>query len=245
MGDKGTSKGMAKMIITLGVAVALLCNFGDAWTSRRIEESSLQMANAAPERENQGETDQLSDPLLVVVNETIALPEDWEFFPFLVDDEVVDRRMAKDLLQMVKAAEQDGVWLWVASGYRSRERQQFLFQKAVEENERQGMGEEEARASAMKTLALPGHSEHETGLAVDFNDVSGEFANTKAYDWLQQNGPKYGFVQRYREEKRFITGVEEESWHYRYVGKEAAQEMEQLHMCLEEYVQYQKERQEG
>ena len=245
MGDKGTSKGMAKMIITLGVAVALLCNFGDVWTSRRIEESSLQMANAALEQENLMETDQLSDPLLVVVNETIALPEDWEFLPFLVDDEVVDRRMAKDLLQMVKAAEQDGVWLWVASGYRSRERQQFLFQKAVEERVRQGMEEEEARASTMKTLALPGHSEHETGLAVDFNDVSGEFTNTKAYDWLQQNGSKYGFVQRYREEKSSITGVEEESWHYRYVGKEAAQEMEQLHMCLEEYVQYQKERQEG
>ena len=243
MGEKTSSKGAAGMVIALGIAVALLCNWGGSLEGERLKMEIVQesaLANGVPQQNAFQDYEQLSDPMLVLVNEEVPLPESWGFLPFLVDDEVVDRRMAQDLLSMVQAAEKDGVWLWVASGYRSRERQQVLLDNLIQENREAGMEEEQARKDALKTVALPGHSEHETGLAVDFNDVSQQFADTEAYRWLQEHGPEFGFVQRYREGKSSVTGVEEESWHYRYVGKENAQEMERLGLCLEEYVLYRK-----
>lgn len=243
MDNQVSSKGVAIAVIALGVGVSLLCDIGGSAANRHIVERVIQeetLANALPEQELFVGYEQLSDPLCVLVNGEVALPEDWEFIPFLVDDEVVDRRMAEDLSSMMQAAAEDNVWLWVASGYRSRERQQWILETAIENYRQAGMGEKEAETEALKTIALPGHSEHETGLAIDFNQVSGDFAETEAYRWLQEHGAEYGFVQRYRAEKVSITGVEEESWHYRYVGKKAAQEMERLDMCLEEYVLYRK-----
>lgn len=243
MENQAPSKGVAMAVIALGVGIALLCDFGGIVTGRQIVENEIReetLANALPEQGMFAGYEQLSNPLCVLVNGEVPLPEDWEFLPFLVDDEVVDRRMARDLSDMVRAAAEDNVWLWVASGYRSRERQRWILETAIEENRQTGMGEKEAETEALKTIALPGHSEHETGLAVDFNQVSGDFANTEAYRWLREHGADYGFVQRYRAEKVSITGVEEESWHYRYVGKQAAQEMERLDLCLEEYVLYRK-----
>ena len=88
------------------------------------------------------------------------------------------------------------------------------------------MEEAEARQDALRTVALPGRSEHQTGLAVDFNDVSQNFQRTEAYQWLQRHGTEYGFVQRYQKEKESVTGVSEEPWHYRYVGRAHAGRME-------------------
>lgn len=243
MVKESSAKGPAGMIIALCVMVAVLCNFGGSVTGRRIVADTARetaLANALPDQEGFQGYQQLDDPLLVLVNGEVSLPEDWGFLPFLVDDEVVDRRMAEDLSQMLHDAEAEDVWLWVASGYRSRERQQALLDQAVQENRKAGMGEEKALEDALKTLAKPGHSEHETGLALDFNDVSPGFAGTKASSWLKAHAWKYGFVQRYEGDKADVTGVEEESWHYRYVGRDNAKEMERLDLCLEEYVLYRK-----
>ena len=126
--------------------------------------------------------------------------------------------------------------LWVASAYRGEERQGVLFEREVEKNLKAGMEEAEARQDALRTVALPGRSEHQTGLAVDFNDVSQNFQRTEAYQWLQRHGAEYGFVQRYQKEKESVTGVSEEPWHYRYVGRAHAGRMEKGKLCLEEYV---------
>ena len=103
------------------------------------------------------------------------------------------------------------------------------------------MSQEEAQELSLRTIARPGYSEHHTGLAVDLNDVSDNFEETEAYRWLQAHSADYGFVQRYRQDKVDITGIDNESWHYRYVGVEHAQEMNRLDLCLEEYVEYLKE----
>lgn len=243
MAQRASGNGAAGMIIGLCVLVAALCDFGGSVTGRRAAENSAKetaLANALPQNEVFQEYQQLTDPLLVLVNGEVPVPEKWEFIPFLVDDEVVDRRMAEDLSAMVHDAEADGVWLWVASGYRSRQRQQALVDQAVRENLEAGMGDEEAAADALKTLARPGHSEHETGLAVDFNDVSSGFAGTEACRWLKAHAWEYGFIRRYEESKKEVTGVEGESWHYRYVGRKHAKEMKDLDLCLEEYVLYRK-----
>ena len=97
---------------------------------------------------------------------------------------------------------------------------------------------EKAYEDARITIQAPGYSEHHTGLAVDFNDVEDDFRETEAYTWLQEHAAEYGFVERYPKGKESITGIDYEPWHYRYVGKEHAQRMNELNMCLEEYVAF-------
>ncbi len=188
--------------------------------------------------EKAAENRQLSDPLLVLVNDWTPLPEDWQVTPRMVGDEQVDLRMYDDLMAMFDAAGKDEVWFWVASGYRSVEQQEGILDSAVRENLDCGMTEEEAAKEALRTIARPGYSEHHTGLAVDLNDVSDDFEETEAYRWLSEHGAEYGFVQRYKKDKVSVTGIDNESWHYRYVGKKHAREMERLDFCLEEYVEY-------
>ena len=75
-------------------------------------------------------------------------------------------------------------------------------------------------------------------MALDINSASSSFANTNAYKWLCENAEDYGFVQRYTAEKQSKTGIIPESWHWRFVGINAAKEMNELGYCLEEYVEY-------
>lgn len=181
---------------------------------------------------------QKDESLLVLVNGNNPLPEDWSYTPVMIGEEQVDERIYDPLSAMIDAAAEEGITLWVASGYRSTQDQEAILSRAVENRQNQGMGEQEALENALRTIARPGYSEHHTGLAVDFGDVSREFEFTDAYGWLSAHSAEYGFVQRYKTEKSHITGIDNESWHYRYVGKEQAEEMERLDMCLEEYVDY-------
>ena len=80
-------------------------------------------------------------------------------------------------------------------------------------------------------MTLPGTSEHQLGIAVD---ISG--AVYAIYPWLQENSWKYGFIMRYPPDKTAITGISGEEWHYRYVGVDAATEMHERNLCLEEYL---------
>lgn len=187
------------------------------------------------------EFQQLSDPFLVLVNDEVPLPDNWEVTPSFIGDETVDTRIYNKLSAMFQAAADDGVDLWVCSGYRSVEDQEKVLNREVELHMNEGMSEDEARQLSLRTIARPGHSEHHTGFVVDLNDVSDNFEETDAYQWLNRHAAEYGFVQRYRTDKVDITGIDNESWHYRYVGVGNAQEMERLDMCLEEYVQYLKD----
>ena len=90
----------------------------------------------------------------------------------------------------------------------------------------------------MQTINKPGTSEHNLGLAIDFNYVNYNFDQTKGFKWLKDNAENYGFVLRYDKEKEDITKVIYEPWHWRYVGKENAIKMNELNMCLEEYIEY-------
>lgn len=85
---------------------------------------------------------------------------------------------------------------------------------------------------AKQWVAVPGYSEHQLGLAVDINA-----ATYDVYFWLQENSYKYGFIFRYPAGKTDITGTAEEVWHYRYVGVEAATEIYERGICLEEYLE--------
>ena len=99
-----------------------------------------------------------------------------------------------------------------------------------------GYSQREAEHEAEKWVAKPGTSEHELGLAVDIN-AEGQTDGNRLYQWLAEHSWKYGFILRYPAEKEEITGIDYEPWHFRYVGKQAAKEMYEQDLCLEEYVQ--------
>ena len=94
---------------------------------------------------------------------------------------------------------------------------------------------EKADELAREYVAEPGTSEHELGLAVDIN-AGGETDSWTLYDWLAEHAHEYGFILRYPEDKTLITGINYEPWHYRYVGKDAAEEIYERGITLEEYL---------
>ena len=121
---------------------------------------------------------------------------------------------------------------FVASGYRTQEKQQSLYDEKIQEYRAQGYSAEEAVRQAQRWVAVPGTSEHQLGIAVDINGAVWE-----VYPWLQANSYKYGFIFRYPGEKTSLTGTAEEVWHYRYVGVEAAAQIYERGLCLEEYLE--------
>lgn len=176
---------------------------------------------------------------LLLVNENNPLPDDFEVDLVYYGEKQVDERIYDALSQMIADCTAAGGTLWVASGYRSVETQETVLARAVSNRMADyGMTEEEATENALLTIAYPGCSEHHTGLAVDFNYVNSAFEDSVAFAWLQENAENYGFILRFPEDKEDITMISYEPWHYRYVGVEAAIEMNDLGMCLEEYIEY-------
>ncbi len=129
----------------------------------------------------------------------------------------------------------------VTSAYRSYDSQKEIFDGDVEKLMKKGYSKEEAIAIERKDTAYPGESEHQTGLAVDMHNMSSAqqaFANTYEAQWLAENCWKFGFILRYMPDKEDITTYVYEPWHFRYVGRYHAQRIYELHMCLEEYIEY-------
>ncbi len=134
----------------------------------------------------------------------------------------VQSTIEQPLKHMFAAAEDDGIELMLSSAYRSVSDQQQLYESFVAK---------QGQAMADLYVAKPGTSEHHTGLAVDFATASAACESDSdkcslsqaAANWLRENGPRYGFIQRYPEGKQPITGVAFEPWHYRYLGVPLAQ----------------------
>lgn len=173
---------------------------------------------------------------LVLVNSEVQLPESFSLKTRAFDGVEVNAVMYEALCMMMDAARADGCNLWLASGYRSIEKQEEILNRAVQNRMKDGLTEEAAYRDALKTIQRPGHSEHHTGLAVDFNDVSYTFEDSFEYVWLKENAAKFGFVERYPKDKEEVTGIAFEPWHFRYVGTEHAERMVLLGVCLEEYL---------
>lgn len=149
--------------------------------------------------------------------------------------------MYDELVQMLSDGSTDGRDFVVSSGYRSPTYQQRLWDETIRDWIRLGMSEEEAIKETSKSLAYPGESEHATGLAVDivaldYQDLDSQQQYTRESIWLRENCHKYGFILRYPEGKEDITGIEYESWHFRYVGKEIATCIMENGITLEEFM---------
>lgn len=138
-------------------------------------------------------------------------------------------------LEMWESAnDETGIWLMVNSSYRD-----YASQKEVYDNY---ASSKKSEKYADSIAARPGHSEHETGLALDiFTKTSSNkntFKDTDAFVWLKENSYKYGFILRYPSDKVDITGYDFESWHYRYVGKDIAQYIYDNNITFDEYYAY-------
>lgn len=183
------------------------------------------------------------DSLTVMVNKQYKLPENYKPSDLVYPDvrfifsEKIEKRMmrrtaAKALEEMFAGAKNDGVHLAGVSAYRSEKTQTTLFNNYVARD-----GEEKARTYS----AVPGHSEHQTGLSIDISGSDGKcaaescFAGTKEAEWLAAHAAEYGFIIRYPEGKQSITGYMYEPWHVRYVGKEMAADIAARDITLEEY----------
>ena len=186
---------------------------------------------------------EITDWKLRLANYDNLLPEDFEVELANIDNskdpKQFDARAVKYLKDMINAMKKDGnTKIWCQSTYRSVKRQKELYDASVQKYLKQGKTQEEADKLTLEYINKPGGSDHNLGLAVDFNYVDNSFAKTSEYKWLLKNAENYGFILRYPEDKEDKTKIAYESWHWRYVGEENAKRMNELNMCLEEYVEY-------
>jgi zinc D-Ala-D-Ala carboxypeptidase len=181
---------------------------------------------------------------LALVNKLYGLPEDYipndlkrpdVTFPFGDQDlekSLLRKEAADALEEMFEGAKNEGIELYAISGYRSYERQDNLYVSEVSK-----VGEEKAA----QVVAVPGTSEHQTGLAMDISSKSAglrlneQFGHTEEGRWLAENAHKYGYILRYPKGKEDITGYMYEPWHFRYVGVKAAEEIYKNQLTMEEY----------
>ncbi len=174
---------------------------------------------------------------LILVNRDNYIPDDYKVeLTELSNGQKVDSRIYPKLQEMFDEARKEGLGLFVAAGYRTWEKQQELLDEKIREYENEGKTKKEAEKLAKEWVAVPGTSEHQLGIAVDINADTGISTRDEVYGWLSKNSYKYGFIQRYPADKKDITGVINEPWHYRYVGEKAAEKMHFQGICLEEYI---------
>ena len=183
-----------------------------------------------------------NDEYLVLVNKEHSLEENYEpndlvipNIPLQTSSDMtahVRYQVAVELENMFNDAKKDGINLIGISGYRSCDYQTTVYNDAVAN---------EGVVAADSYVAHPGHSEHQTGLSIDilsseYSTLDEGFENTEAFKWLSENINSYGFIIRYPKGKEDITGYSYEPWHLRYVGKNAAKEITENQLTLEEYL---------
>lgn len=182
-------------------------------------------------------SEEADNPELTLVNDDNHIPDNWDVeLTTLSNGEQVASLIYPDLQEMFDDMRADGIYPFVRAGYRSDNEQKRVLNEKTDAYMAEGYSKSRARELALETVALPGTSEHELGLAVDINAVEGKSDSEEVYSWLAENAYRYGFIMRYPEDKTDITGKDYEPWHYRYVGKEAAKEMYNSGECLEEYL---------
>ena len=204
---------MKVLVITLlmiGLVMSLFILVND-----QVNQSNNQLiaANKVKTNQNKSANSVVKDELLTLVNFENTIPKDWKVdLVQLNNGQSVDRRIYDDLIAMLQSAKSEGLNPLICSSYRTNEKQEQLYQNKVSEYLSQGYSKVEASDKAAFWVARPGTSEHQLGLAVDIVSTKNQ-----RLDRSQEN-------------------TVEQQWHYRYVGKEHAKKINELGVCLEEYV---------
>lgn len=186
------------------------------------------------------------DWALYVIGNNNPLPGDFTVeIKTVAGERTLDKRCADYAIQMLNDAKSQNVGLYVTSAYRSIQYQADNLQNYISRLMAQGYTEEEATKQAHKEIALPGHSEHNAGLALDIvsddywsnhSDLDESFDKLPQYEWLVNNSWKYGFILSYPKGKENITGFIYEPWHYRFVGLEHAKKIHEVYEATGEFL---------
>jgi len=179
---------------------------------------------------------------LFLVNLWNKLPDNFTVdLTYLKSGHAVDSRAYPDLQDMMDDCRAAGLSPLICSSYRTYEKQVTLYDNQVAKYLAKGYTQDQAEKEAAMWVAIPGTSEHHTGLALDIVSLDYQYLdekqeNTPEQQWLLENSYLYGWILRYPPEKVDLTGIAYEPWHYRYVGKEVAKEIHDAGICLEEYL---------
>lgn len=189
----------------------------------------------------------LADPLMVLVNHTSKMPDDYTFDTkecgsATAVNKTLQTVACDTFLEMQKAAAADGVTVWMQSGYRSVKYQTSLYERKTKYYLDKGYDNATAREKAAAVVNPPGYSEHNCGLAADLNSpehtgLDEGFEKTAAFRWLCEHAGDYGFILRYPKDAEDKTEIIYEPWHWRYVGVENAAKINASGLCFEEYIE--------
>ena len=189
----------------------------------------------------------LADPLMVLVNHTSKMPDDYTFDTKECGSATAVNKTLQTVacdafLSMQKAAAADGVTVWMQSGYRSVKYQTSLYERKTKYYLDKGYDNATAREKAAAVVNPPGYSEHNCGLAADLNSpehtgLDEGFEKTAAFRWLCEHAGDYGFILRYPKDAEDKTEIIYEPWHWRYVGVENAAKINASGLCFEEYIE--------
>ena len=189
----------------------------------------------------------LADPLMVLVNHTSKMPDDYTFDTKECGSATAINKTLQTVacdafLSMQKAAAADGVTVWMQSGYRSVKYQTSLYERKTKYYLDKGYDNATAKEKAAAVVNPPGYSEHNCGLAADLNSpehtgLDEGFEKTAAFRWLCEHAGDYGFILRYPKDAEDKTEIIYEPWHWRYVGVENAAKINASGLCFEEYIE--------
>lgn len=242
-------------MVLAGLLLAVVIIVGGDVMIRRSAKKAADRQQAAVTTEEtvstQAATTEESKPkkkrkdLPLLVNKKHAVPEGYTLVLHQLPNGI---EVAEEIYEALTAMWQDceaaneGHKLAVVSGYRNKDKQQWLLDEEIKKNRRAGMNEVEAEEDALRSVSPAGYSEHETGLCVDILAADYQYMDEKqeecpVNEWLQAHCTEYGFVVRYPKNKEDVTGFMYESWHFRYVGREIAEQMSEEGLTLEEYIE--------
>ena len=189
----------------------------------------------------------LADPLMVLVNHTSKMPDDYTFDTkecgsATAVNKTLQTAACDAFLEMQKAAAADGVTVWMQSGYRSVKYQTSLYERNTCSTGNKFNENATAREKAAAVVNPPGYSEHNCGLAADLNSpehtgLDEGFEKTAAFRWLCEHAGDYGFILRYPKDAEDKTEIIYEPWHWRYVGVENAAKINASGLCFEDYIE--------
>lgn len=219
-------------------------NLEDILSYRREQEGYEDVEVAVTEQQTGGNMEfSLDDWRLILVNKQHPIPEDYDFtLATIKGSQKCDERIIDDLLAMMQAAKDAGFDLLIQSPYRSDTRQEWLFDRKIKAYMGKGMSYMEAFKLSSQVVMVPDSSEHQIGLSLDivcdyYETLTQGFGDTQAGIWLEEHCAEFGFIVRYPRGKEYITSVEYEPWHFRYVGVEAATIIMERGITLEEFVE--------
>lgn len=211
-----------------------------------VSSKSSSRATESSQKTDLPHTSKADNSTLILVNKQHVLDHELDFEKSEMNGIQYSQKIDEPLRKFLNAAKDAGHPATLVSGYRSKKYQEQVFNENVQQNINNGMTESEAKKATRAVIQTPGASEHQTGLAVDvmtdeywqqYHQLESDSDKTEGQKWLIEHAPDYGFVLRYpkTEAAKKSTGIDYESWHFRYVGVENAKYMTKHNLTLEEY----------